>query len=455
MSNQNNSANTYSVGSSADKIEKYQMVQPTTKRQPARFRGPLSSQDYNDFQDSIVHDITNISTAVNTNANKIVNALFQMSSENAYLKRKIEVLEQEVNYRQFNNAINGDKTSQYFDLHNSSIIYNSTSVNFANTASYAARFGEFSLPSNGTENKFYNISLRNGIVVIPSDLVVEVTNNFDKLDGQGAKNYEHNGTVNTNSPLNAFNGMNDNAWVRTVTFPITSNIQEVECQLTVAVPAGISPIANLTEIVSFPEGSVDILEISTASDLGEAFTNVDNFTEQINLKSKRFHFSPRSVEQVRLKLRSKNWSEINGKKVFTYGLQELGLKLIDYSKTHEKGANFGKNITGIIKLNAPGGQKYRTLYRIDSDPGFLDDTSQESHVKLVLSSTPNFIGSVWNSSIHSLPQNQGSGGINISPTEVLYGIFELNFVDNTSGLDTPFLNGTTPWVNGLGLTFQS
>lgn len=62
------------VGKGSEWAEK-RIVQPTVKRQPARYRGPLSSDEYNTFQDAVVHDIFNLSTATNANANRIDRAL--------------------------------------------------------------------------------------------------------------------------------------------------------------------------------------------------------------------------------------------------------------------------------------------------------------------------------------------------------------------------------------------
>jgi hypothetical protein len=435
---------------------KHTIIQPTIHRPiPARLRGPFSSAEYNDFTDATHHDIVNLSSAVNANSNKIERALVQVHSENAYLKRRIDALQKEIEYRQFHEAGSSGKVTQYFDLHKSSSIFYSESVPTEKRASYDARFGELALPANAVENKLFNFSLRTGHVAIPSDLVANVTGIFDKLNGDTAVDYEYGGTINGGNPLNACNGMNQSVWIRKVTFPISSNVQEVECQMTISVPAGISQEASVVDVVPFPEGSVDVTQVSTSPNLSSAFVNVDGFTENKNAGPERYRFSPRTVEQIRVRLRSRNWTEQNGKKVFTYGLQELGLKLVDYSKTFVEGASFGNNITGVIKMNCPSGYNFRTLHSIDTAPAFLMEDPALRNVRLVLSSTPDFTGSLWDSSLNSLPQNTGNVGVNIQPTNVLYGILIMKFVDQVSGLNSPFFVGNSPWINAIGLTYTT
>jgi len=420
-----------------------------------RLRGPFSSSEYNDFTDATHHDIVNLTSAVNTNSNRIEHALKQLHSENSYLRRRVEALQQEVSYRQFQEASSSQKVTQYFDLHNSSIVMHSRAIDVRKRAAYNGRFGILTLPENAVENKLFNFSLRTGGIVLPNDLQVNVNGTFDKLEGESLIDYEYGGAVNAGNPINACNGMNQSAWLRSVTFPMSADVQEVECQMTISVPAGISSEANVVDLLPFPEGSVDITEVSTSPNASKAFVSVDGFVEDNNAKPKRYHFSPRSVEQIRIKIRSRNWTEVNGKKVFQYGLQEVGLKLVDYDKSFVEGAGFGNNITGMVQMSSPSGHSIRRLHSIDTAPAFTTEDTDLRNVRLILSSTPNFAGTVWDSSLNALPQNLGGSGLEIAPTNKLYGIFIMKFVSQVSGLSSPYVVGNTPWINGLGLTYTT
>jgi len=435
--------------------QELRIVQPRIKRRPARFRGPLSSEEYNDIQDEVFSDIIALSTAVNTNNNLLVNSLNQIYQELQNIRGRTSQLEEKDGYREFvygSHAVNIDK---YLDFHDATPINFPATVPADKAASYKSQFGEIALPINAVENKFYNFSLRTSEIIIPSDFSAEANGIFDKADGNGTQDYESGGLVNEGEVKNAFNGINETVWSRTVTFPLESDVDEVEVQLTAVVPAGISSQANLLEVVPYPEGNVDITSLSTAGDLGESFLMVDNFGELNNAVAKRFHFSPRNVEQVRIRLRSRNWQEVNGKKVFTYGLREMGLKLVDYKKEFIDSDGFGQNPTVVVQISPPSNHSFNTLFRVDPVPNFLLEDVSKRHVRLRLSSTPDLSGTIWDSAVDIPPQLGVGTGIDLGGVSNLYGIYTLRFVENSGGFQSPFPVGTTPTVNGLGLLFKA
>jgi hypothetical protein len=436
-------------------VNKYSIVQPLVKRDPARFRGPLLSEKYNSFQDAVVHDIVTLSTAVNTNAQKIRGISHEMTSEMLYLKRRLQALEEGVAYNELVLGKVGVKIDRYIDFHDTSGFVFLGTIPADKAAPLKGQFGEIFLPSNAVENKFFNFSLRTTEIVVPDDLTVEVTSQFDKLDGNGLQNFEGGGKVQTGTALYAFNGINELAWSRQVTFPLESDVDEVEVQLTAVVPRGLSSKANLIEIVPFPEGSVDVSELSTAPDLGSSFTMVDQFEDINNITSTRYHFPPRNVEQIRIRLRCRNWREVNGKKVFIYGLQELGLKLVDYKKGFSVGDNFADNPTAVLKVEAPKLHTFGHLFRVDTTPDFIAEDADKRHVRLRLSSTSDYSGVFWDSDVHAPPQNGTSTGVSMSGATTVYAFFTLKFVESSGGYSSPYQVGTTSFVKGLGLLFTA
>lgn len=443
------------LGKGSEWAEK-RIVQPTVKRQPARFRGPLSSDEYNTFQDAVVHDIFSLSTATNANANRIDRALRQLTLENSYLRRQVESFSAKFDYRdKVLSLYNPHQIDRYIDLKDSSYVHLDSTIDSNKRANYKSQYGEFALPATAIENKFFSFSLRSGGIVVPPDLLVATSSIFDKLLGQGAIDYEYGGTLVEGNTRNAFNGMNESAYIRTVSFPLESSVEEVEVQIDAVVPATITAQANLLEIAPYPQGSVDVTQIATASDLGASFKALDSFVVRNNAQVHRYHFAPATVEQVRIRLRCRNWREIDGKKVFTYGLQELGLKLVDYNKNFTEDGNFGENITGMLKIEASEGNVFDTIYRIDPSPNFLLEDAGSRHVRMQLSTTPNFIGQIWDSKSNQAPQDAGNIGISAQGSSILYAIFTLKFVSSSGGYRSPFSIGSTPYLRGLGLTYSS
>lgn len=427
------------------------IVQPQVYRNPSRFRGPLSSQEFNNFQDAVVKDITNLSTAVNANAQNILGANHSTALENAYLKRQIEDLRAALEYREHSFGKQNVKTDKYVDFHNTSGFMFPNTVSHSKLCPFKGQFGEVFLPQKTIQNKFYNISLRTNEIAQPDDLSIQVESSFDKLDGRGIIDYERGGRVIPGTPANAFNGLNESAWLREVSFPIESDVDEVEVQMTVVVPSGVSSQANLMEVVPAPEGSIDIVSISTAPNLNNAFVSIDGFNEVKNATSKRWHFPPRNVEQVRVVLRTRNWRERNGKKVFTYGLQELNMKLVEYRKEFLESDTFGQNPTVIVKIDAPRNHVFSTLFRVDPYPNFLTEDADKRHVRLRLSRTPDFTSVFWDSGTNIPPQLGTSGGVAMGASGSIYAIYTLKFVSSSGGTNSPYLVGTTPFLNGLGL----
>jgi len=431
------------------------IITPTVKRVPARARGPLSSEEYNDFQDQVYFDITNISESVNTLYTSNARSNRSFESENINIKRRLDALENALHYKEFVNGKTQTNVDRYIDFHDASnVLYLDTLAN-TKRAELKSQFGEIYLPANGVDNKFFNFSLRTNQIVAPPDFSVNVTAIFDKADGNGIKNYEYGGIVDPGMPENAFNGINESYWQRAITFPLESTVEQVEIEITAIVPAGISSQANLLELVPFPEGTVDVTSIGTSPNLSSSFTALDNFAETNDVVATRYHFSPREVEQIRIRLRCRHWREINGKKVFLYGLQEVGLKLVDYNKVTSSDVAFGDSITAIVKIPAPEGHVFNKLFRVDPKPNFYLEDASNRHVRLRLSSTPDYLNVKWDSAQNVLPQQGISTGVSLGNVSMLYAIYTLKFVSSSGGYQSPFPVGTTPTVKGLGLLFST
>lgn len=419
---------------------------------PARFRGPLQSQTFNDTQEELVKDVANLTAAVNSIYSQLAKSIIILQNENAYLRRQVDLLRNDQNYyEQATASVNGLVT-RFVDFSDSSGISFPGGLDDSKSAMLNAEFGEVTLPVNAIENKFFVISLSTGSIVTPPDLSVSVQGTFDKVDGNGLVNYERGGKVSPGDPKLALNGINETYWIRRVEFPLDSRVDQVECEFTVQVPEGASTQANLIEVLPFPNGSIDITSLSTASDLGNNFTTVPGFSEEDNITPRRYHFSPTVVDQVKLRLRQRNWVEENGKKVFYYGLQELSLKLADYDRNYIQGATFGNNNCFIVEIPAPDGFVFGSLYRIDPSPNFLLEDMSKRHVHVRLGVSSDFTsGLIWDSD-STYPPQQSSSPITVGATK-LYAFIELNYVNESGGSLSPFLVGTTPFMKGLGLSY--
>lgn len=433
-------------------MEDIKIVNPVTVPAPARMRGPLISEDFNKVQEGLVADVQNLANALNSLHARLSRSLVVLQSENSYLRRAVSSLRNQQDYLE---KIYGSATnvvSRFVDFSDTSVISFPNDLDDSRSPMLSAEFGEITLPTNATENKFYFTSLLNNKIVPPTSLNVNVKGEFDKRDGNGLVNYERGGKVYPGQPENAFNGINTSYWIRKVEFPIDSRVDQVECEITVTVPEGASSEANLIELYPFPNGSVDVLEVAYASDLGDNFIRVPNFTVTNNTVAQRIHFPSVAIDQIKVRLRQRNWIEENGKKVFYYGLQELGLKLVDYDKTYNRGAAFGSNNSFVIKVEAPEGKTFHKLYRLDPAPNIFNEDMSARHVHIKLGISPNIAnGILWDSDSQYPPQQSGEP-ITIG-SAFIYMFVELNYVDSNGGSLSPYMVGTTPFIQGVGLSY--
>lgn len=428
------------------------IVIPQIKPHRFQFRGALKSKTLNDMQEETLADISSISSAVNSLNSRLTKVVLALQNDLLYLKKEIEYLKNNQSYQEKVAGVNNYLISRYLDFGDTKGLSFPNDLEDDRSAMINSEFGEITLPVNLIENKFYSISLRNNKVISQPGLDVSVRGTFDKGLGDGLVNYERGGVIGEGDVTQAFNGSNDKFWIRRVEFPLDSRVDQVECEMTVIVPQGTSAKGNTIEVVPFPNGSVDIMELAVASDLGNNFTRVDGFEPIDNSIAKRYHFAATTIDQIRIRLRQRNWVEENGKKVFYYGLQELSLKLIDYDKTYVYGAPFGSNNSFIYRIDAPDGYIFTSLQRVDPSPNFLLEDQALRHVHLRIGSNSDLSsGLIWNSDTDLPPQDLSSVP-NIG-TSTLYAFFELNFVSSSGGILSPYIVGTTPYVKGLGLSF--
>ena len=432
-------------------MEDKRIINTNSVRRPARFRGALTSSDYNDSQEEIITDIQDLSNVVNSLNARLTRTTLILNNENAHLRRKVNALREQQNFQEKTAVDFNTLTHRFVDLSNTEGISFPNGLDDTRSAMLSAEYGEVTLPANSIENKFYTTSLASNKLVTPP-LNITVSGTFDKGSGNGLVNYEKGGKVYAGKTEYAFNGVNDLYWVRKIEFPLDSRVDEVECELTVVVPEGSSSNSNLMDIIPYPNGALDVTELATASDLGNNFIRVDGFEPKDNLVARRYHFPSTIVDQVKIRLRQRNWVEENGKKVFYYGLQELGLKLVDYDKQFTAGASFGGNNSFIIAIPAVPGTSFKSLYAITGKPNFLAEDFSQRHIHVRLCSSLDYNNNVLWDSDTDLPPQQTTQTISVN-NSIMYAFVQMNYVKTSGGVSSPFPVGTTPYLHGLGLSY--
>jgi hypothetical protein len=447
--------------------------QINTRRQSYPLRGPTSSKKLNDSNDQIVsdlHGLNNMMSAIESRMEEMFNVLYD---ESRFLRRRvnsIELLERSRNLINGRNGIRLFHSQTMYDISNLGFFGGDISLR----PQVLPIYGLATLPNNAVEQKFFTNSIYNGEVIVPEDLVVEVTNTFIDPGSSTATNHEPGAIeIRPGEPKNAFNGVNRSYWVRTVIYPGDSDVTEVQVQLTVTLPSQNNTLSNIMVIHPYPLGSVDILEISTSPDLTSSFTQLshkDAPTTQSSINNSRelmYVFQPQDIDQVRIKIRQRNFVLENGKKVFRYGLQELGLALMDFEKQTSRldlnewiGQSDVNNISFINEVKAPTNFFFTAVHYFSSDPNIELEEAGDRHVLYrIYDSDPSTSSAMelWNSN-EPFPQNMSpSVGQQITLAGTVTSLFvvtSLRYVHTSGGINSPYPTNTAPYVKGFNLEYS-
>jgi len=214
---------------------------------------------------------------------------------------------------------------------------------------------------------------------------------------------ERGGRVTTGTPRNAFNGQNESFWTRTVSFPIASDVDYVTVQMDVDVPQSFAANANLLTLRPYPEGQIDILEILYSTDATEPSLSLPGFPSVgVNgAKALRYHFAPTSITKLRVKLRQRHGNERDGFKVFTYGLQELDLALVEMDKTNDP--SILNNNAIVWTLDAPANKSFNKITDFLSDPAW-DTGGLPTGVFFQVFTDAGLTNKIWDSSVDPHPR---------------------------------------------------
>ena len=80
-------------------MEDKRIINTTSTRRPARFRGALTSADYNDSQEEIISDIQELSNVVNSLNARLTRSVLILNNENAHLRRQVDALRNQQEYQ--------------------------------------------------------------------------------------------------------------------------------------------------------------------------------------------------------------------------------------------------------------------------------------------------------------------------------------------------------------------
>jgi hypothetical protein len=309
------------------------MRMPTSKSGGARFRGPTSSNDYNNNEDQKYLELIELYKQSNTTLINLRETHQVVLYENAALQDYVKMLEDRM--------ANLEEQLLLFDT-----------SNFANGSFFKTSFVQDMVTKYPADTQEQQVSTArcqvdlqhryvtipqinqipkthiiddNGNVIIPSELKVKVNRSSMK------------GTVVESNILNAFNGDNLSFWQRSVTYdsPADIPINGEDVILEVELPTHLVNNLNINTIVlhPHPERGIQIQNIEVHYNNG--WQSINGFQQNEITSIKGNEYSPRRkwyfpnvpVQKVRITLTQKHPVSIGGKTVFILGAQEIGVYL--------------------------------------------------------------------------------------------------------------------------------
>ncbi len=285
-------------------------------------------------------------------------------------------------------------------------------------------FGQVTVPYNQYRSAFHVVDPRTEDIFVPRELIPTVTSIA-----------EGTGVVTEGTPRNAFNGQNESFWVRTVSFPLSDDIDEVECQMDIDVPLDFVQQSNVFTIHPHPLGLTDITEILYSTDTSDPSTPLPGFpTGGVkNTKRLRYYFAPVGITKLRIKFKQREWVEREGLKVFTYGAQEIDLALIEFDKTDDPAIL--NNNAMVIAVDAPSGFTFDQISNLFTDP-VVDVSGAPTGLFIELYAESALSTKLWSSNVDPSPK---STPINLAPLTLstIYFLVVLKYQTDTQ--NTPVL----------------
>ena len=421
-----------------------------TTRHVLPYGAPLDSAKENTFKENVLSDLIALAQLGNVTARSILNAWHTLHREKEQAIQGVAALRRQVALDRKIRALQGHRIAHSVDLHDGSKISFLAGADISKRAAVSTLYGQATVPMNGVESRLYSLRLLSEGTVVPSTLDVSVTGIFDKQDGDGAVDYEYGGTVEELRPKNVANGDNLEYWRRRVIFPLESDVSEVECEVTITVPPAANLYANVAYAHPYPLGTVDLTGLWVASDMSGAFSVLPSFEEILGAGRSRWFFPSQKVAQVRARLRQRNWHEENGRKVFEYGMQELGLQLVEWDQHWDSDYDsLTDNHSFVVRIDAEEGFRFHRLYGLYTTPEWTDEPADNRHIHIVLATDAAGANVVWSSDTDGAPQD-AANPTDLGGVTTLYAIVTLNWVE-VAGSGSPFQAGTTPWIGGLDL----
>jgi hypothetical protein len=335
--------------------------QPTSVARSHIYRGQNESAKHNASERENSYDHIEIAKHINAIYNDIFTKARSLSSQGKANRESLLSLEENNDINKRMNAIEGsDETyhQTFRSFKDNVFTTGSQTIEEARRLRMDSVYGQVTLPYNGSASLFFSRNVIEDTVFVSPSLSYSV----DSID-------EGSGTVTEGQVENAFNGTNEDFWLREVSFPLDSDKESVTVRLNVNLPTSFQKNANMIQVRPSVPGWVDILDIQYSITGADPSITLPGFSPVYNASETRHIFAPLGITKLSVTLRTRNFIQNNGRKVFLNGLEELSLELVEFDQTFDSGKLLDNNAI-ITKIEAADGYKFSKIKNFFSNPDY-------------------------------------------------------------------------------------
>jgi hypothetical protein len=345
---------------------------PNSTNQRVGFRTPTSSNAYNQQTEDLFNDIMELYDTTNELKNNLdtSNKAFELSGRFQHLhaqklEHRIQQLEEELE------KIRGGESTKTIHLFMENMREDITAPIYER-AYVDASSEVLHLPITGKSvSKVYMYDEVTKEIHVP-----------DEVKAEAFPASKNGWRIEENSPLQAFNGDNHRYWHRKVVMPLEDTPKEsVQTELIVTLPETIisNRDVNTIYVKPFPVHSiqVDKVEYRLEGDWklipGWEVDESNNPIPRNYAGNEKLCFPDTSMSQLRITMTQHHWFEEEHKKVYHFGLQEVGVFYTDYQSI------IGRFDIPVTLQGEAGTNVIQSIKPVFKNEQALSDTSEEKN----------------------------------------------------------------------------
>ena len=292
----------------------------------AKFRGAASSHNYNQLQESLFFDMTNMFNIMSEFENRLQETSELQVVDNLYTQMKLSelMIENQKLRSKIDTALYKDDRKIYID------VFNAEPIEVATTPVINKQFNQINLRNHSATSKLYLYDEGLDLVTIPGSLKYEILPVADE------------NTIDNDLRM-AFNGNINEFFVRKV---VADDPMPKEMEIILELPDNIISSRNINsiEISPYPYNSLDILDIEYQ--LNGNWTRIPGFTShkdyiaETNIteygdiadtgyikdaENIKLCFDKIAMAKVRIRLRQRTYLTENNKFIFYFGIKTLDI----------------------------------------------------------------------------------------------------------------------------------